>query len=1825
MVSTKRRADGDESQRVHNGPRAKKPRKEDAHSQPKPKKPKPAQNGQKTEERPAKQPRASLLNSEETNFPRGGASVLTPLEHKQIKIDAERDVLFENSASKDQVEDDNTSDRENIGREAQGEIKQKQRTKKRKRSLLSATAPEIAPEDNVKIESLSFRKLVPGSIVLGKVAQITSHDIALTLPNNLTGYIPLTSVSDTLNQRIETILAQSDEDDPEGVNEDDDINLREIFRIGQYLRACVVSNSDEQTVQGLAKSKRRIELTLNPRQTNVEVQASDTTMGSTMQAAVVSIEDRGFIMDLGLKNNSLRGFVPVSEIDPSLDSSMVKEGMVWLCLVMGSSPNKKTLQLSANPSRIGDIRKSNFVSDMAKLDNLLPGTAVQMLVTSATVAGICGKVAGLVDATVDWVHSGTGTSRNEEARLPNVGSKVKARIICTFADGGNKILVSLLEHILSLSQSVAKTGVVAQPPSDILTISAIVEAATVVKVIAKQGLVLALGNGLYGWAHISRLSDNRVDALTQTTGPYKLGSNHRARVLGYNSMDAQYILSLEQKVIEQPFLRLEDIQVGQVVQGTVERLIINANGIGGLLVNLADGITALVPELHLADVKLQHPERKFKEGMRLSARVLSIDLDKRSIRLTLKKTLINSSDIWADYADVSVGSQSSGTLLSLSESGAIVQFFGKVRGFLPISEMSEAYIKNPSDHFHVSQTVHVNVRSVDPGNNRMTVSCRDPSTVDVEKDVDDDEAASGTLVDGTVTEITDLHITVQLIGSGRPGILKLGHLTDGTEERDRLALKRFKTGQKLQELLILDRSSKRKLVLLSKKPSLLKAARASRLLSSFQDVQPNQVVEGFVRNITSDGVFVEFAGGLVGLLPKTQLTDEMQKLPDFGLRTDQSIKAWVHRIDHQQERFTLSMKEGQQLKDDSNKVDKTQQSAVVGEVMNPVDGHSTSMADFKLGYRTQARITSIKETQLNVQLADKVHGRVDISEVFDKWEDIENKKKPLARFQRHEIIAVKIIGLHNSRTHRFLPISHRQGANPVFELTAKAASLASDDADVLTLDKLTVGSSVTAFVNNTTNTHVWTTVSPNVHGRIEALDLSDDVAMLKDLARNFPAGTALMANVKSIDLPSSRLDLVAIRNRKGEGLTISDISEGMILAGQVAKTSESALVVRLSSSVVGTVGLTQLADDYSQADLSGYNKNEVIRVCVLGVDSVNQKITLSTRPSKVLSSSLPVTDPHISAVSQLKVNDIVRGFVKHISEKGLFVRLSPTITAFVRLADLSDAFLKEWKTAFKIDELVRGKITAIDEAVNHIQMSLKASMLDENYVAPVTFDDLQPGQIVNGKIRKVEDFGAFIVVDNSRNVSGLCHRSEVAEDRVSDVRTLYEEGDKVKAIVLKVDPEKRRINFGLKASYFQDSNVAEEVPDLTDDEDSGSESGVRLDSAGAVSSPGPELDEAELNGSNESNEEDSEDQNAMDVDDDDLEDDDMHAKAATEGLSTSGFDWDGTTADDLALGQDDTLSRHDDENEVAQKRKRKASVPDVDRTGELDSYGPQSADDFERQLLGHPNSSALWIQYMAHYLQLGEASTAREIAERALKTIHQREEEEKANVWIALLNLENTYGDDATLEAVFKRACQYADSQTMHERLASIYIDSSKHQRADNLFQTMTRTKAFSANPALWLNYATFLMTTLHDPTRARALLSRAAQSVPEHLHRHLTTRFAALEFTSPAGEPERGRTIFEGLLSTFPKRGDLWDQFVDLEMGHGEVASVRDLFERMTSGGTGAGAGEGVKMKARRARFVFKRWLEFEEQRGTAREVEEVKKRAERFVERLREEQGAE
>ncbi|CAD6577680.1 MAG: rRNA bioproteinsis protein rrp5 [Alectoria sarmentosa] len=1755
----------------------------------------------------------SLLREEEPAFPRGGASILTPLEYKQIQIQAKQDVLFEQNtgqkAARNEFEDEGND--EDLPGQLGGPIKKSKNNSKIRDKMGKKLG--VVEEVAVRIEGLSYKRLVPGSLVLAQISQINRYDLALNLPNNLTGYVSLTSISDKLTRRIEDLAADEEEADEQDAGRK--VDLKKLFFVGQYLRAYVTSTQEE--VYTGAKGKRHIELSINPREANSGLNKADYVTDCMVQASVHSVEDHGLVMDLGTEDAGFRGFMSSKELGSYVDTSSLEEGSVCLCLVTGKSSNGSIIKLSADPQKIGNVKKGNFLTSAPSVDSFLPGTAVEVLVSETTPSGIAGKVMGLLDVTADLIHSGAAASGKDLEKKYPTGSKVKGRIICTFPTADEKKLgISLQDHIvywrpkMSTSASVTENTL----PTEMLQVSTIVDEAKVVKVEQGTGLLVDVGvKGVRGFVHISKISDGKIETLSESIGAYKVGSVHKARIIGYNSMDGLFIVSMEPKVISQAFLRMEDVKIGQVVKGSVEKMLVNETGVNGVIVKIAEGITGLVPEIHLADIHLQHPEKRFKEGSSVTARVLSTIPEKRQIRLTLKKTLVNSdAEVWTSYKSLEPGLQAPGTLVNILPSGAVVHFYGSVRGFLPVSEMSESFIQDPKQHFRAGQVVNVRIVSVNSTEERMILSCKDPSIFGTAHQDAFKRLKPGEVVVGNVTEKTSEQIIVELEPSGLKAMLSIEHLADGSAQKCQSLATRVRVGQILKELLVLSKQEAKHQIRLTSKPSIIKATKNGRLMKTFEDVVEGSEVQGFVQNITPIGIFVQFASDLTGLLLKQHLPDEAALLLDFGMRRNQSISPRILSVDHRQRRFLLTLKALPDPKQSEGRKAEAADSYDM-KLSNPVDEVSTSVEDFTLGKLTKARIVSIKETQMNVQLADAVQGRIDVSELFDSWKEINDRKSPLKKFHTKQILPVRILGMHDSRNHRFLPITHR-GKAPVFELTAKSSSQISTDLDILTIDKVKAGSSWLVFVNNVADDCLWVNLSPNVRGRIRAMDVSNDVSQLNDLSKNFPVGSALRAKVLNVDLENNRLDLSARSDGSSVSLTLKDLSKGMVLPGRITKVTERQVMVQLSESLSAPIHLVELADDYSKVDPNAYEKNQTVRVWIKDIDVANKKIILSARPSKTLSSSLPVRDPDIGSITQLKINEIRRGFVKNVADNGIFVSLASNVTAFIRVSDLSDAFLKDWKSNFELDQLVEGKVIAVDSLLNHIQMSLKRSHLDKDYKPPLTFSDVKVGQTISGKVRKVEDFGVFVVVDDSSNVSGLCHRTKMSDQLGANPKKLYEEGDAVQAKILNINREKKQISFGLKASYFGKPSKGKE----DDASDAGSVEASEAESASDSDESMGKANGVGLDASLEA----QEDQYSDDeIDMDDVQDmnsdllmndggaDLPHEKSqglnttnGPRGLGTGGFDWTGG----MSAGDDkDAQSETDIEASQPKKKKRRRAEIKIDKTGDLDANGPQSTADFERLLLGQPNSSVLWLGYMAFQLQLSEVSKAREVAERALKTINIREETEKMNVWIGLLNLENTYGSDESLDHIFKRACQYNDSQDIHERLISIYIQSGHDSKADDLFQATV--KKHGKSPDLYLNYAKFLMTTLAAPDRARALLPRAMQSLASHTHLALTSKFAQLEFTSSNGDPERGRTVFETLLAQWPKRLDLWNVLLDLEMKQGDKDVIRRLFERVT--------GSGSSLKARQAKFFFKKWLEYESKEGDSKSQERVKALAADYV----------
>lgn len=1429
-------------------------------------------------------------------------------------------------------------------------------------------------------------------------------------------------MSEQLTKRLQTALDEIE--DNEDSSDDADVDLSSLFAVGQYLRVYVLSTAEDAAT---GKGKRKIELSLRPSEANTGLDADDVVEHATVMASVISVEDHGCVMDIGVKG--LGGFLPKAEYDSGITEDRLQPGAVFLAKVIGK--RGKIAQLTLNHKKLGDVKQ---VPEATTINTFLPGTTVDLLISQTDRRGLAGKILGHLDATADLIHSGVGPLDIDPESAYKIGSRVKARVICNFPTAKDpKLGISLLPHVIALGQKLTD-GRYGKSPVQALPISSTVEKCKVTRVENDIGLFVDLGTGgLKGFVHISRVKDGKVDALYSSSGPYQTDSIHKGRIVGYNPVDGMFQLSLQKSVLEQQFIRLEDIPIGAIVDGVIEKVLVGEDGVSGLVLKVAEGITGYVAERHFSDIRLQHPEKKFREGLKVKARVLSINLSQRRMRLTMKKTLVNSeAPVIKSFDEVSIGMQVPGTIIKIQQSGAHIQFYGSLQGFLPTSEMSEAFIKDPAEHFRAGQVVSVHVLDADAEKNRLVVSCKDPAAFGLEKQNALKALKLGDLVSAKVTQKTEDQVFVELVGSGLKALLPVGHLTDKSMSKTQHVLKRINVGQTMSNLMVLDKDNNKRAIVLTQKPSLLNAAQNGQLLSTFEDCKPGMITHGFVKNITQTAVFVQFGGNLRALLPKSRLPTDVQTKPDFGMHTWQTIEVKIISTIPDLRRILVAP--ASEADEDATKPKGTKTAAPA-----PSDGLET-------GSITKARITAVKKTQINVQiLKSETQGRVDISQVFDSWDEMPDAKEPLAKFSKDQKIDVRVLGVHEAKDHRFLPLSHRTG-HSVLELTTRPSDLKGDACKPLTMEDVRVGDSHMVFVNNSTPQYLWVTLSPAVRGRISAMDVSDDLTLLGDLESNFPVGTALKAKVTAVDAANNRLDLSCRSSGVSEKFDWKTLKKNMVLPGRITKVNERQAMVKLSDTVAGPVHLPDMLDNYDDVNSMNFLKGEVVRVSIVDVDHSNKRLRLSTRPSRIMSSTLPVVDKEILSFSDVSAGDIVRGFVKNVADNGLFVHLGGPVTARVKISNLSDKYLKEWKDHFQVDQLVKGRVITVDKATNTIELSLKASTLDDGYVPPVSYDSLREGQIVTGWIRKVEDFGAFIVLDDSSNVSGLCHRSQMAERPVADATKLYKEGDKVKARILEIDAKKRRISLGLKPSYFQDEDTDMDSDDAgaaLDSDDAESDDDVEMENGGAsVKFIGLDGDDSDDDEEEEEEEEDDDDDEDEDEDEGEDESDDDVATKKANGLGAGKKSaW---TEDPFADGQgsedEDTATTKDSKKS---KKKSKAE-PDVDRTAQLDSNGPQTASDYERLLLGQPDSSELWIAYMAFQMQVSDLSEARKVAKRAIKSINIREEAEKLNVWIAYLNLEVAYGSKHTVEEVFKEACLYNDEQEVHERLASIYIQSEK-------------------------------------------------------------------------------------------------------------------------------------------------------------------------------------
>lgn len=120
----------------------------------------------------------------------------------------------------------------------------------------------------------------------------------------------------------------------------------------------------------------------------------------------------------------------------------------------------------------------------------------------------------------------------------------------------------------------------------------------------------------------------------------------------------------------------------------------------------------------------------------------------------------------------------------------------------------------------------------------------------------------------------------------------------------------------------------------------------------------------------------------------------------------------------------------------------------------------------------------------------------------------------------------------------------------------------------------------------------------------------------------------------------------------------------------------------------------------------------------------------------------------------------------------------------------------------------------------------------------------------------------------------------------------------------------------------------------------------------------------------------------------------------------------------------------------------------------------------------------------------------------------------------------------------------------------------------------------------------------------AQALMKRAMLSLDPRKHAETMSKYAQMEFE--LGNPERGRTIFDGLILKYSKRLDLFFVYLDKECKFGSIEHARPILEKKV---------QERKLSDRQMKSLFKKWYRMEEEHGTEETQERVKESARIYV----------
>ncbi len=299
-----------------------------------------------------------------------------------------------------------------------------------------------------------------------------------------------------------------------------------------------------------------------------------------------------------------------------------------------------------------------------------------------------------------------------------------------------------------------------------------------------------------------------------------------------------------------------------------------------------------------------------------------------------------------------------------------------------------------------------------------------------------------------------------------------------------------------------------------------------------------------------------------------------------------------------------------------------------------------------------------------------------------------------------------------------------------------------------------------------------------------------DAAELEKLVGQEITCKIIKVDVADEDVVVDRRAILEEEEARNREQRLADLKEGTTVQGTVRTLTDFGAFVDIGG-VDGLLHVTDMSWGRVNKPSDLLKPGDQVEVQILkieqGTGKRGRRISLGMKQLQA--------DPWTLAAEQYKAGERVRGTVTRVTDFGAFVELQPGIEGLIHVSELSwSKKVRKASDVVKPGDAVEAVVLGVNAVDRRISLGLKQALGDPWALAEKRFP---VGTVVEGPITSLTKFGAFVQLDEA--LEGMIHVGDIsAEKRINHPQDVLKAGQAVRAAVLEVDREKRRIRLGLK-------------------------------------------------------------------------------------------------------------------------------------------------------------------------------------------------------------------------------------------------------------------------------------------------------------------------------------------------------------------------------------------------------------------------------------------